>query len=155
LILVKILAPGFYARQMMKTPVKIAFLTVLVTQTLAVLLAWGLRLGPAGLTLATSIGACFNAGLLFWMLRKGGFYAPRPGWLRFVAKLAVALVVLGGVLFWLAGGSAFWLSAGLWAKVGRLGGVVAAGIVAYFATLYLLGFRFDDFNRHESGSNQI
>ena len=154
LILVKILAPGFYARQTMKTPVKIAFLTVLVTQTLAVLLAWGLRLGPAGLTLATSIGACFNAGLLFWMLRKAGFYAPRPGWLRFVAKVGVALVVLGVVLFWLAGGSAFWLSAGLWAKVGRLGGVVAAGIVAYFATLYLLGFRFDDFNRHESGSNR-
>jgi putative peptidoglycan lipid II flippase len=155
LILVKILAPGFYARQMMKMPVKIAFLTVLITQTLAVLLAWGLRLGPAGLTLATSIGACFNAGLLFWMLRKAGFYAPQPGWFRFVAKLAVALVVLGGVLFWLAGGAAFWLSAGLWAKVGRLGAVVVAGIVAYFATLYLLGFRFDDFNRHESGSNRI
>ncbi len=68
LILVKILAPGFYARQQIKTPVKIAFVTVLVTQTLAVMLMW--PLGHAGLTLATSVGACVNAALLFWFLRK-------------------------------------------------------------------------------------
>src|SRR3954470_20065844 len=60
LILVKILAPGFYARQVMGTPVKIAFVTVLITQTLAVLFAWPLGLEQAGLTLATSIGALFN-----------------------------------------------------------------------------------------------
>ena len=152
LILVKILAPGFYARQNMRTPVKIAFLTVLVTQTLAVALAWGIGLGPSGLTLATSVGACVNAGLLFWLLRKYGYYIPQPGWLRFVAKLCVALAVLGAVLFALAGAPTFWLNAGLWAKAGRLGLVVIAGITVYFATLYLLGFRFDDFNRRESES---
>ena len=59
LIVVKILAPGFYARQVMSTPVKIAFATVLVSQTLALILMH--PLGHAGLTLATSIGACFNA----------------------------------------------------------------------------------------------
>jgi len=152
LILVKILAPGFYARQIMKTPVKIAFLTVLITQTLAILFAWGVGLGPAGLTLATSVGACVNAGLLFWLLRKYGLYVPQPGWLRFIVKVVVALMILGIVLFWLAGGPTFWLSAGLWPKVARLGTVVAAGVIAYFATLYLLGFRFADFNRRESGS---
>ena len=61
LIAVKILAPGFYARQNMKTPVKIAFLTVLFTQTLAVILMF--QIGHAGLTTATSLGACFNATL--------------------------------------------------------------------------------------------
>ena len=152
LILVKILAPGFYARQIMRTPVKIAFLTVLITQTLAVLLAWGAGLGPSGLTLATSVGACINASLLFWLLRKYGYYVPQPGWWRFLAKLTVALAVLGAVLFWLAGAPAFWLSAGLWSKAGRLAAVVGAGIVVYFATLYLLGFRFEDFNRRESAS---
>ena len=152
LILVKILAPGFYARQIMRTPVKIAFLTVLITQTLAVLLAWGVGLGPSGLTLATSVGACVNASLLFWLLRKYGYYVPQPGWWRFLAKLAVALVALGAVLFWLAGAPAFWLGAGLWSKAGRLAAVVAAGIVVYFAALYLLGFRLQDFNRRESAS---
>jgi putative peptidoglycan lipid II flippase len=150
LILVKILAPGFYARQVMRTPVKIAFLTVVITQVLAVVLAWPLEMGHAGLTLATSLGACVNAALLFWLLRKYGYYAPRPGWGLFLGKLVVALFVLGALLMWLAGAPSFWLNAGLWAKVGRLGGAIAAGAVAYFAMLYLLGFRFADFNRRDS-----
>ncbi len=79
LIVVKILAPGFYARQVMATPVKIAFTTVLVSQTLAVILMF--PMGHAGLTLSTSIGACFNATLLFWFLRKRGYYVPSAGWL--------------------------------------------------------------------------
>jgi putative peptidoglycan lipid II flippase len=109
LIAVKILAPGFYARQMMATPVKIAFATVLVSQTFAVILMF--PLGHAGLTLSTSIGACMNAGLLFWFLRKRGIYAPRPGWPMFVAKLAVALFALAAALLWLGGPASFWLAA--------------------------------------------
>ena len=151
LILVKILAPGFYARQIMKTPVKIAFVTVLITQTLAVLFAWGIGMGPSGLTFATSVGACINASLLFWLLHKRGHYVPQPGWWRFVAKVAVALAVLGTVLYALAGEPAFWLNAGLWARVSRLALCVGAGAGAYFASLYLLGFRFADFNRREAG----
>jgi putative peptidoglycan lipid II flippase len=148
LILVKILAPGFYARQMMKTPVKIAFLTVLVAQTLAVILMF--PLGHAGLTLAISLGACLNATLLFRQLRRRGIYAPQAGWLRFLAKLFVALAVLGALLAALAGPPAFWLHAGLWAKVGRLAWVVAAGAAAYFGALWLLGFRFADFSRSDA-----
>jgi putative peptidoglycan lipid II flippase len=149
LIVVKILAPGFYARQVMRTPVKIAFLSVLVTQVLAVLLAWPLRMGHAGLTLATSLGATVNAALLFWLLRKHGYYAPRPGWARFVGKLLVALLVLGALLAWLAGTPAFWLHAAPWEKIARLAGLIAAGALAYFATLWLLGFRVADFNRRD------
>jgi len=150
LILVKILAPGFYARQVMRTPVKIAFVTVVVTQALAVALAWPLGLGHAGLTLATSLGACVNASLLFWLLRKHGFYAPLPGWWHFLAKLLIALAVLGAVLAALTGAPAFWLGATLWQRIARLSGVIAAGGGAYFATLYLLGFRLADFNRREA-----
>jgi putative peptidoglycan lipid II flippase len=78
LIVVKILAPGFYARQIMKTPVKIAFFALLVAQSFAVFLMF--RIGHAGLTLSTSIGACVNASLLFWFLRRRGIYVPQPGW---------------------------------------------------------------------------
>jgi putative peptidoglycan lipid II flippase len=148
LILVKILAPGFYARQNIKTPVKIAFVTVLITQIMAVLLMW--PLGHAGLTLATSLGACVNASLLFWFLRSKGLFAPQPGWLAFVSKLVVALGVLAAVLVAVAGPAEFWLNAGLWAKVGRLAGVIAAAIAAYFGSLFLLGFRLADFNRRDS-----
>jgi putative peptidoglycan lipid II flippase len=152
LIVVKILAPGFYARQKMATPVKIAFTTVLVSQTFAVILMF--PMGHAGLTLSTSIGACLNAALLFWFLKKRGYYVPSPGWLVFVSKLVVALFVLGAVLFWLGGPASFWLSASLWPKVGRLAGVCAAGAAAYFAALWLLGFRMSDFNRRELKSDE-
>jgi putative peptidoglycan lipid II flippase len=147
LILVKILAPGFYARQNLKTPVKIAFFTVFVTQALALVLMW--RLDQAGLTLATSLGACINAGLLYWFLRRRRIFVARPGWFIFLCRLVVALGVLGAILYALAGPADYWLHASLWAKVGRLAGVIAAGAAGYFGALFLLGFRFRDFNRRE------
>ncbi|MBA3504695.1 MAG: murein biosynthesis integral membrane protein MurJ, partial [Betaproteobacteria bacterium] len=150
LILVKILAPGFYARQNLKTPVRIALVTILITQLFAVSLMW--PLGHAGLTLATSLGAIFNAGCLFWFLRKRGWYTPRSGWFAFTCKLTVALGVLAALLLWLAGPSSFWLNAGLWAKVARLAALVLAGAGAYFAALFVLGFRLRDFNRQERDS---
>jgi putative peptidoglycan lipid II flippase len=148
LILVKILAPGFYARQDIKTPVKIAFATVLFAQTLALILMF--RIGHAGLTLSTSLGACLNAFLLFWFLRRRGVYSPRAGWLQFVSKLAVALFALAAVLLWTVGPASAWLEATLWTKVGRLAWICAAGAAAYFAALWLLGFRLSDFDRREA-----
>ena len=96
LIVVKILAPGFYAKQMMSTPVKIAFATVLVSQTLALILMR--QIGHAGLTLATSIGACFNAALLFWFLRSAGSTRlPRAGSGSWPSS-SIALFVLAATL---------------------------------------------------------
>jgi len=150
IILVKILAPGFYARHVMKTPVKIASFTVVVTQTLAVILAWPLGLEQAGLTLAMSIGACCNAGLLLWLLLRKGYYAPRLGWLLFFAKVCIASAVLAVVIAWLMGPDSAWLRAGAIYKVGRLGLVIGCAALAYFATLFALGFRLADFNRKEA-----
>jgi putative peptidoglycan lipid II flippase len=148
LVLIKILAPGFFARQNLKTPVKISFFTVLVTQALALMLMW--PLGHAGLTLATSLGACVNAGLLFTFLYRRRHYVPSAGWLGYASRLVVALGVLAAVLALFAGPASFWIEAGLWTRVGRLAGVLAAGAVAYFGTLWLLGFRLADFARRET-----
>jgi putative peptidoglycan lipid II flippase len=150
LILVKILAPGFYARQVMGTPVKIAFVTVLITQTLAVALAWPLGLEQAGLTLATSIGACFNAGLLLWLLRRNGYYRPEPGWRKFLGKVCAALALLAVVIAFAMGAAADWLAAGLGWKVSRLSLVIGAGGFVYFGALYVLGFRLSHFSRREA-----
>jgi putative peptidoglycan lipid II flippase len=148
IILVKILAPGFYARLDMRTPVKIAFVTVAFAQTLALILMF--RIGHAGLTLSTSLGACLNAGLLFWFLKRRGIYTPRAGWLQFFSKQVVALFVLAAVLLWIVGPPALWLNATLWTKIARLAWVCAAGAGAYFGTLWLLGFRLSDFDRREA-----
>jgi putative peptidoglycan lipid II flippase len=150
IVLVKILAPGFYARQVMKTPVKIAFFTVIVTQTLAVILAWPVGLEHAGLTLATSLGATCNASLLLWLLLRNGYYRPRQGWLAFFVKVCVASAALALVVTWLRGPDAAWLASGVVAKVSRLALVVAAGALTYFGALFLLGFRLADFNRREA-----
>ena len=131
----------------MRTPVKIAFLTVLFAQTLAVILMF--QIGHAGLTLSTSLGACFNATLLYVAMRRGGVYAPQPGWTRFLARIVIALIVLGIVLWFVPGDDAFWLHAKLWAKIGQLTWVIGAGGLSYFAALWLLGFRIADFSRHE------
>ena len=150
LILVKILAPGFYARQVMGTPVKIAFFTVLVTQTLAVTFAWPLGLQHAGLTLATSVGACCNAILLLWLLRRKGFYRPQTGWRTFLAKVFVAAAALATVIAGTMGTEATWLASGVAYKIGRLALVITAGAIVYFGALYVMGFRLAHFARREA-----
>ncbi len=147
LITVKILAPGFYARQDMRTPVRTAFVSLIVAQSLAVALMF--RIGHAGLTLATSVGATVNALLLYRALRRAGIYVPLAGWGRFLGRVAVALAALGVVLWWTAGPDELWVRIGLVAKVSRLALVIGAGALTYFAALWLLGFRFADFNRRE------
>jgi putative peptidoglycan lipid II flippase len=147
IITVKILAPGFYARQDMRTPVRAAFLSLIVAQSLAVALMF--EIGHAGLTLATSIGATVNALLLYRALRRGDIYLPAPGWGRFLGRLAVALFALGVVLWFASGPDELWVHSGFTAKVTRLALVIIAGAMAYFATLWLLGFRLKDFNRRE------
>jgi putative peptidoglycan lipid II flippase len=140
LIAIKVLAPAFYARQDIKTPVKIAIGVLVATQAAnLVLVPW---LGHAGLALSIGLGAWFNAGLLLAGLLRRGAYQPQPGWWRFGAQVLLANVALGGVLWW-AGRSIDWI--GLQAQWGQRAGAVAAvlGGVAllYFAVLLLAGLR--------------
>ena len=108
-------------------------------------------LGHAGLTLATSLGALFNAATLYVLLRRRRHYAPAAGLGQFVAKVVVATGVLAGVLAMLAGPASTWLQAGLAERIGRLALVMAAGGAAYFGSLWLLGFRPKDFSRRDRG----
>lgn len=145
LIAVKVLAPGFYARQDIRTPVKIAVVTLVFTQLLNLLLIWDLR--HAGLALSISLGACLNAGLLLRGLRQRGIYTPQPGWGVFMFKLALAVYVMGVVLWMLSGDATGWLAAGAFERIWRLALLVFAGSGVYFATLSLLGFRLRHFSR--------
>lgn len=145
LIMVKVLAPAFYSRQNIKTPVKIAIITLLLTQVMNVLFVFGLGLNHAGLALAIGLGACMNAGLLFVYLRKAGKFVPLPGWPMFLAKLGLAVVVMAWLLYWLAGSSSDWLAYSLIPKLLHLLLLLVAGAGSYFATLYIFGLRIQDF----------
>lgn len=149
-ILVKVLAPGFYARQDTKTPVKIALKAMLVNIVLnIVFVVFLLRIefvGPhAGLALATSISAFVNAGLLFWHLRRAGHYQPIAGWSGFALQLLAALTLMSLVLLLGVPDISTWFAWPAWQRVLHLSLWVALGAVSYFAGLYLSGFRLDKF----------
>ncbi len=145
LILVKVLAPGFYARQNIKTPVKIALLTLTATQLMNLaFIGW---LKHAGLALSIGIASCLNAALLFRGLRQRQIYMPAPGWFGFAWRLAGALAALATCLYIGMGSEANWLSMATLPKLWRLAALVAAGIASYFGALWLLGFRLAHFKR--------
>jgi putative peptidoglycan lipid II flippase len=143
IILVKILAPGFYARQNIKTPVKIAVTTLVITQLFNLAFVPWFR--HAGLALATGLGACVNAGMLYYFIRKYRIFTPQPGWIEFMLKLVVALYLMGGTLWWLSGPDAIWLELTTASKCTRLAVVIIGGGGIYFASLRLMGFRLRDF----------
>jgi len=157
LILVKVLAPGFYARQNIATPVRIAVLTLIATQVMNAVFILSLKqgglelatgIGPhAGLALAIGLAACLNAGLLYHKLRQHGIYHPQPGWRVFVLKIAAALAIMVLALWLAMGSAAWWLAASGAARAAALSGLVLLGGAAYFASLWLLGFRLGDFSR--------
>lgn len=150
LILVKVLAPGFYARQNIKTPVKIGIITLATTQLLNFTL-WRMGLlNHAGLALAISLGACLNAGLLFYKLRQHRIFSPQPGWLPFLVKLALALAAMALVLWFAMGNETYWLTSGVAARIARLVLLVVLGAVVYLGSLWLLGFRLRDFFKRVS-----
>ena len=138
-------APGFYARQNIKTPVKIAIFTLVVTQLFN--LAFVPIFKHAGLALSIGLGACVNAGLLYFFMRKQGIFVPRPEWLAFMLKIVVALYAMGCILFLVSGTDAHWLTANTLEKCWRLAVVVVAGAVTYFASLWIMGFRLSQFSK--------
>ena len=146
LINVKVLAPGFYARQDIRTPVKIGVVTLVATQLMN-LLFLQLGGGHAGLALAISLGACVNASLLYLKLRQHGIYQPQPGWAAFLGKLLLALAAMTIVLWFAMGQEQAWLDGEVLVRVAWLAGLVALGAVVYLGTLRLLGLRLRDFSR--------
>jgi putative peptidoglycan lipid II flippase len=144
LIAVKILAPGYYAQQDVKTPVKIAVAVLVATQIAnLVLVPW---LQHSALALSVSLGACANALALYVGLRRRGVYRPSPGWGAFLLRVVVALALMAAVL-WFADQRIHWtaLQQQPLVRAGLLGGVIGAAALVYFAALWAMGFRPRDF----------
>ncbi len=140
LVAIKVLAPGFYASQDVRTPVKIAVVVLVLTQLLNLVLVP--LFAHAGLALAIGLGALVNAAWLWLGLRKQGRYQPLAGWGRFLAQVSLASALLGVGLWWVAG---HWDWTGLqqtpWQRVGLMAGVLLLSALGYFATLYGVGLK--------------
>ena len=145
MILVKVLAPGFYARQDVRTPVKIGIFTLAMTQVMNLAFIFPLR--HAGLALSIGLAACLNAALLFHTLRKRDHYRAQPGWARFGLQLGAALLLLGTTLWVAAGEATWWLGASGVDRGIRLSWVVAVGLAVYFGALWVGGVRPRHFSK--------
>ena len=146
IILVKILAPGFYSRQNIRTPVKIGLLVLILTQLAnLVFVPW---LGHAGLALSIGVGACLNATLLWIGLRRLGAL-PNAAWAKYLGQLFLALIPFAAVLYY-AATAHNWiaLQESPWIRIGLLASWLAISGVVYFVTLRLVGIRWQKFLRH-------
>jgi putative peptidoglycan lipid II flippase len=140
LVAIKVLAPGYYASQNIRTPVRIAVAVLVITQLLNLVLVP--YLAHAGLALSIGLGALVNAAWLLWGLCHNGTYVMSAGWFRFVLQVLVGCAVLGAWLTWAA---QFWdwtaLQATPFSRVGLMAGVLTGSALLYFGTLALTGLK--------------
>ncbi len=147
LVAIKVLAPGFYASQDIRTPVKIAIAVLVITQALNYLFVP--RFQHAGLALAIGIGALINSlWLLIGLMRRGSF-KPLPGWGKFLLQIVAASALLAIFLMW-AASSFDWIAlrANTLGRVGLLAAVMGGGAAIYFAALWAAGVKVSRLLRH-------
>lgn len=143
LIAIKILAPAFYARKDIRTPVKVAAVSLVCVQVSN--LVFVPFFAHAGLALSIGVGSCINALLLFCNLRRRQIYRPLKGWLKWLTAVIVASAVMGALLIFMQQGvdwaqmQAQWIQRAILVLL-----YIAVAIVVYFAILFLFGFRLKD-----------
>lgn len=146
IVAIKVLAPGFFARQDTRTPVKIALWVLFATQGLNVLLVpW---LGHAGLALSIGLAALLNAGLLLRGLAKSGAYRPHAGWWAFGLRVLAACAALAVALAWAEHGVDWVGLQSRWPlRVAAMAGVLIASVLLYFGFLWAGGLKLRELLR--------
>ena len=140
LVAIKVLAPGYYASQDIRTPVKIAIVVLVITQLLNLVLVP--FMAHTGLALSIGLAALVNAGWLLWGLLRRGVYRPKPGWGRLGLQVVAASSLLAVLLTW--GSQHFdWIAlrANGWQRVGLLAALMAASVLLYFGALWAAGLK--------------
>ena len=144
-MLVKVLAPGFYARKDTATPVKIGIQAMVANMvmnlcfTLPLMHFW--NIGHVGLALATSLAAMLNAGLLFRGLLAADFLQIQPGWRRYTLRLASACAAMVLAVLMLTPATATWVEWNWWQRALGMACLCGIGLLVYFAVHWLLGTR--------------
>jgi putative peptidoglycan lipid II flippase len=143
---VKVLVPGYFARQNTRRPVRIAMTALAVTMGLNVLVVlpaskMGFPNPHILIATTTCIGAAINTLLLWRGLCREGVLVHSAGWPAFVLRVLAANLVMGALLWWLAGDTAHWATMPFLERMLRGGGGIALGAAVYFGVLFALGMR--------------
>jgi putative peptidoglycan lipid II flippase len=148
--LVKVLAPGFFARQDTRTPVRIGLQSLGVNMGLnvAIVLPLALTHNQAGLhallALNNGLGAWYNSTMLYRGLRRQGVLTHGPGWKPLLLRVFAANLAMAAFLWWFAGSTNEWLAMPALRRVLQMGVLVAGGAIVYFGVLFALGLRVKD-----------
>jgi putative peptidoglycan lipid II flippase len=154
--MVKVLAPGYFARQDTRTPVRVGIISLGVNIAFNTLLV--LPLARAGfpaphilLAFSTGLSAVVNSALLFRGLKRAGVYRAGPGWPRLAGQVLIANLAMAIFLWYSAGELEIWLDLSGWQRAQRLAVCVGGGAAVYFAVLWLAGIRFAQLRRLGAG----
>lgn len=146
-MLVKILASGFYAKQNIKTPVRIAIIAMVSNIILDAALI--LPLAHAGLALATALTASINAALLSWILLREKIYTPCQGWGKFILQLTFSSFMMAIFLIIFNTKLSVWFNWTWFNRAAHLGLLLGIAIGIYIVSLWLCGVRLKHFLLHE------
>ena len=138
-ILVKVLATAYFARQDIKTPVRIGIITMIINMILNIILM--LRFAHVGLAIATSLSGLLNSYLLFIGLRMLGVYRSNIRWSRFITKLFIANIGLLILLLFLTPSDTVWGSWEIHQRFSNLLGIIIITALMYFSILALMGIK--------------
>jgi len=140
---IKVLAPGYYARQDTKTPVKIGIIAMVSNMGFNLMLAP--FFGYVGLAIATTMSATLNAWLLYRGLKQAGVYQLSIKTKMYIGKLVFAALVMAIVVYQLSNDFAVWLAMSFSEQILQLILCIGAGCLSYFVMIALLGVRLVDF----------
>ncbi len=156
-MLIKVLAPGYFARQDMTTPVKIGIVAMVANMLMNIALVLPLyfyfNIGHMGLALATSLSAYLNAGLLLRGLWRQKIYRPAPGWRRLALQYMAANLALVAALWWLLQQATGWADWSWSSRSGHLAVICVSGLLVYLLVLALAGVRVRHFRALGAGEN--
>ena len=150
-MLVKVLAPGFYAREDMRTPVRVGIIAMVSNMVLNVAFVFPLmtmfNMGHVGLALATSVSAWLNAGLLYRGLRREAVLPATTVPLKWLLQIGLASTAMTLVLWWMLPGQGDWATWVWWERAIQLGVLCLTGLGVFAASLLVLGVRPADLRR--------
>ena len=145
-IVIKILAPGYYARQDTRTPVRIGIIAMVCNMVMNIafvvpMVMLDYEAPHVGLALATSLSAYINAILLYSGLRNKGIFQPQDGWTAWLFRILIASIGMAAVIIWLNSDAIQWSQWQLLERLSQLGLIIASAAIVYFALLWLQGLR--------------